>query len=260
LSGILHELPQPLDTVLQGELYWRLEGHVQAEAGSANARGTVAGLMARKQLTRGAGIGLFVWDWPTGRHSGRTPGAAGNAGVCRQPAPQRGDHHLWRPRTGASTGIARPALRHRWRDPAPGSRPPAERWQARTPYWIAAWKYPFRQALARCARCISIGRTGRITPLLQLEPVRLDDRQISQLSLGSLARWQQLDIRPGDQVAISLAGLTIPRLERVVHRSPQRTGDRARPGRSPRPELLAGQRGCQQQFLARLAWLSGKQG
>jgi DNA ligase (NAD+) len=53
--------------------------------------------------------------------------------------------------------------------------------------------------------------------------VRLDDRQISQLSLGSLARWQQLDIRPGDQVAVSLAGLTIPRLERVVHRSPQRT-------------------------------------
>jgi DNA ligase (NAD+) len=51
LSGILHELPQPLDTVLQGELYWRLEGHVQAEAGSANARGIVAGLMARKQLS-----------------------------------------------------------------------------------------------------------------------------------------------------------------------------------------------------------------
>ncbi|NOM41876.1 DNA ligase B, partial [Klebsiella pneumoniae] len=35
---------------------------------SANARGTVAGLLARKQLTgaQGNAIGLFVWGWPHG--------------------------------------------------------------------------------------------------------------------------------------------------------------------------------------------------
>ncbi|MCE6984100.1 DNA ligase B, partial [Pseudomonas frederiksbergensis] len=68
----------------------------------------------------------------------------------------------------------------------------------------------------------NIGRTGRITPVLQIKPVQLDDRQIRQVSLGSFQRWQQLDIRPGDQVAISLAGLTIPRLDEVVLRSVQR--------------------------------------
>jgi DNA ligase (NAD+) len=44
-------------------------------------------------------------------------------------------------------------------------RPPAERWQAKPPYWIAAWKYPFAQALAEVRKVhFKIGRTGRITP------------------------------------------------------------------------------------------------
>ena len=58
--------------------------------------------------------------------------------------------------------------------------------------------------------------------MLNLQPLRLDDRRISRVSLGSLQRWQQLDIRPGDQVAIALAGLTIPRVDTVVTRNPQR--------------------------------------
>jgi DNA ligase (NAD+) len=48
IAGIPQQLRQPQDLVLQGELYWRLTDHVQAKAGSRNARGTVAGLMARK--------------------------------------------------------------------------------------------------------------------------------------------------------------------------------------------------------------------
>ncbi|CAI3810508.1 DNA ligase B [Pseudomonas sp. MM221] len=68
LGAVTRHLPKAIDLHLQGELYLRLEGHVQAQAGSANARASVAGLLARKQLTReqGAGIGLFVWDWPHG--------------------------------------------------------------------------------------------------------------------------------------------------------------------------------------------------
>ncbi|MCE1115442.1 MULTISPECIES: NAD-dependent DNA ligase LigB [Pseudomonas] len=266
LGGILRELPQPLDTVFQGELYWRLEGHVQAEAGSANARGIVAGLLARKQLSdaQGAGIGLFVWDWPTGPDTqaerlaqlealGFADSLRHSVAISTFDEAAHWRQHWYRAALPFATdGVI---LRQ-------DSRPPAERWRARTPYWIAAWKYPFRQALAQVRDVqFRIGRTGRITPLLQLESLRLDDRNINQLSLGSLARWQQLDIRPGDQVAVSLAGLTIPRLERVVHRSPQRT-----PVIAPDPAdhhalscWQASER-CQQQFLARLAWLSGKQG
>src|SRR5690606_39659072 len=84
------------------------------------------------------------------------------------------------------------------------ARPHGQHWQARPPSWAAAWKYPARQALAE-VRAVEfrVGRSGRITPLLHLEPTRLDDRTLRTVSVGSLARWEALDIRPGDQVAVA---------------------------------------------------------
>lgn len=103
------------------------------------------------------------------------------------------------------------------------ARPDATRWQAKPPNWAAAWKYPYAQVLSEVRKVtFNVGRTGRITPMLELSPVRLDDRQIKRISAGSLQRWQALDIRPGDHVAISLAGMTIPRLDSVALRASQR--------------------------------------
>ena len=67
LGSITRQLPQ-VDLQLQGELYLRLNAHVQAQAGGAKARDTVAGLLARKRLSseQGEAVGLFVWDWPQG--------------------------------------------------------------------------------------------------------------------------------------------------------------------------------------------------
>jgi DNA ligase (NAD+) len=68
IGAIPQRLSEPRDLVVQGELYWRLTDHVQAIAGSLNARGMVAGLMARKTLSvdQAKGIGLFAWEWPHG--------------------------------------------------------------------------------------------------------------------------------------------------------------------------------------------------
>ncbi|MDH1572168.1 NAD-dependent DNA ligase LigB [Pseudomonas sp. GD03746] len=266
LDSITRQLPQPLDVVLQGELYLRLQAHVQAEAGSSNVRGTVAGMLARKQLgpEPGASIGLFVWDWPHGPD---------NQGERLTQLAAWGFPDSQRFSTAIDTPEEATHWRLHWyRSPLPfatdgvilrqDSRPPADRWQPNAPYWIAAWKYPFAQALAEVREVrFLIGRTGKVTPLLRLKPVTLDDRRISQVSLGSLARWRALDIRPGDQVAISLAGLTIPRFDQVVHRAVERQV-------LPVPEAEQyGQHSCwqasddcQEQFIARLVWLSGKQG
>ncbi|WP_347902449.1 NAD-dependent DNA ligase LigB [Pseudomonas purpurea] len=266
IAAIPQHLPQPQDLLLQGELYWRLDGHVQAEAGSLNARSTVAGLMARKALDEkdAAGIGLFIWDWPKGpasllarlaflKESGFPDSARYSQPITGFADAERWREHWYRsPLPFASDGIV---LRQ-------GPRPSAERWQAKPPYWAVAWKYPFAQALTEVRKVhFKIGRTGRITPVLELAPVTLDDRQIKRVSVSSLQRWQAMDIRPGDQVAISLAGLTIPRLDSVVLRG------------TDRPEVIAPQAegfhplscwqpttGCEGQFLARLTWLSGKQG
>lgn len=58
----------PPRVTLQGELYHRRAGHVQADMGSDGARSTIIGLMARHTLDAkdAREIGLFVWDWPDG--------------------------------------------------------------------------------------------------------------------------------------------------------------------------------------------------
>ncbi|NBF05406.1 NAD-dependent DNA ligase LigB [Pseudomonas sp. Fl5BN2] len=266
IAAIPQQLPRPIDLVLQGELYQRLDLHVQARTGSLNARSRVAGWMARKQLAprEAAQIGLFVWDWPQGPSTlnerlmqlaslGFPEGLEYSRAITHF-----SDIHLWRehwyrsPLPFASDGII---LRQ-------SRRPAAERWQAQTPQWIAAWKYPHVQALASVRKVqFRIGRTGRITPLLEIDPVTLDDRQIRRVSVGSLQRWRSLDIVPGDQVAISLAGLTIPRLDGVVLRSQQRPPVQAPAQESFHPmSCWQPSPGCESQFLARLTWLSSKQG
>jgi DNA ligase (NAD+) len=50
-----------------------------------------------------------------------------------------------------------------------GHRPPASSWQPSPPTWAVAWKYPAASALALVrAVDFTIGRSGRITPVLEL--------------------------------------------------------------------------------------------
>ena len=266
LPAIPGQLSSQAEVILQGELYWQLGDHVQANAGGAGARGKVAGAMARDLLddATAARIGLFVWDWPNGpqrmqdRLDGLTAMGFADSVALTHPLATPDQAERWRDHwyrqslPFASDGVV---LRQ-------GQRPPAPRWQAEPPSWAAAWKYPLRTALAT-VRSIEfrIGRSGRITPVLQLDPVQVDDRRIARVSLGSLQRWESEDIRPGDQIAIALAGLTIPRFDGIAWRAQQRPAVKApdpadyhsRSCWNPGP-------GCDQQFLARLTWLSGKQG
>jgi DNA ligase (NAD+) len=272
-TGHAHQIPAIAPSlawestlVLQGELYWNLPGHKQAEAGSANARSKVAGLLARKAISEeeGAQVGLFVWDWPEGPADMRERIAGLHAlGFTEsqrfsEPVSGIAQAKRWRefwythPLPFASDGVV---IRE-------GQRPPADRWQAKAPYWIAAWKYPFAQVLAQVRSVhFNVGRSGKITPVLELEPVTLDDRKVSRVSVGSFKRWEKLDIRPGDQVAVSLAGLTIPRLDGVVTRSVERT-PLAIPDAADYHALSCWQPvpGCESQFRERLKWLGGKQG
>jgi DNA ligase (NAD+) len=256
----------PARVVLQGELVWRRQGHVQARDGGAGARARIAGAMARNtiDMKTAANIGLFVWDWPDG------PDDMGSrmAGLKAMGLPDSASH---------TQAVATPADAARWRDtwyrqPMPfatdgivlrrGRRPAATSWRAVPPAWAAAWKYPPAKALATVnAIEFTIGRTGRITPVVQLDPVQLDDRTVRRVSLGSVARWKQLDVRLGDQVSLVLSGLTIPRLESVIWRAQQRLPVLP-PERDRYGELTCWRptAGCEQQFLARLEWLGGKQG
>ncbi|ATJ84468.1 NAD-dependent DNA ligase LigB [Halomonas beimenensis] len=244
--------------VLQGELYRRLGGHVQAEAGSAGARSAVAGWLARERLADGpaAQIGLFVWGWP----GGPATMAARLAGL---EALGFADTALWSRPVATFAKVQR--LREAWyRSPLPfatdgvvlkeGRRAAPGRREA------AAWKYPAREALAEVRGVtFRVGRTGRITPLLHLVPVTLDGRTLRRVSVGSLERWRALDIRPGDRVIVALAGLTVPRLEGVAWRAAERPEVVPPPASEYHP-LSCWQPlpGCEDQFVERLTWLGGE--
>ncbi len=266
LPGVPARLPDNRRLLFQGELYWKLAEHVQASHGGAGARGKVAGLLARQSLgdAEAAGIGLFVWEWPDGPADMRARldelrrlGFADSARFS-EPAASLAEARKWREHwyraalPFASDGVV---IKQ-------GRRPPGERWSASAPAWAIAWKYPFAQVLAEVrAVDFKIGRSGRITPLLQLQPVQLDDRRVQRVSAGSLRRLRELDIQPGDQVSVSLAGLTIPRLDGVVWHAAVRT-PLALPVTSRYHPLSCWQPtpDCRSQFTARLEWLGGKYG
>jgi DNA ligase (NAD+) len=91
--------------------------------------------------------------------------------------------------------------------------------------------------------------------------VQLDDHRVQRVSVGSLQRWRKLDIRPGDQVEVVLAGLTIPRLQSVAWRAQVRAPlTPPDPKASTRLSCWQPSAGCQRQFRARLVWLGGRQG
>nr|WP_298414487.1 NAD-dependent DNA ligase LigB [uncultured Halomonas sp.] len=253
----------PGQVILQGELYLRRSGHVQKRDGTAGARADVIGLMARQQLTEENGdrIGLFVWDWPN---------APGNKTFSKRLEHLTGWGFDTRDYTFPVKDIVTVAKwrQHWYRQALPfatdgivvrqAKRPPPAAWQAKPPDWAIAWKHPASQSLALVNGIdFSIGRTGRITPVARLSPIELDDRIVRRVSLGSLDRWQELDVRPGDQVMIELAGLTIPHLTSVVLSAEPRVNLNVPQARNYHElsclELIDG---CQQQFLARLVWIS----
>src|SRR5690554_3402512 len=121
LPGVPQRLAEAGDAILQGELYLRLEEHVQAVSGDAGARAGVSGLMARKSLEADAAarIGLFVWDWPDGppameaRLEGLVRLGFAEARTHSLPVADMAEEAL--PRTAPALA---PAFCHRWRGAA----------------------------------------------------------------------------------------------------------------------------------------------
>ena len=264
IAAVPKRLPHaPARVVLQGELVWWLPGHRQAHDGGVRARADVAGALAF-DAQAAAHIGLFVWDWPSGpedmqaRLAGLQAMGLGASAALTHPVHDLAGVRQWRERwyrqalPFATDGTV---LRQ-------GHRPRATDWQPAPPDWAVAWKYPPATALAT-VRAVDFrrGRRGGVSVVLELDPVVLDDRTVQRVSVGSLAHWRKLDARPGDQVSISLAGLTIPRFDAVVWRTRERAAVVV-PDASDRDGLDCWhpQAGCRRQFLARLVWLGGRQG
>ncbi|GIX49337.1 MAG: hypothetical protein KatS3mg131_3548 [Candidatus Tectimicrobiota bacterium] len=82
---------------------------------------------------------------------------------------------------------------------------------ARAPRWAIAYKFAPRQATTRVRDIVlQVGRTGIVTPVALLEPVRLGGVEIERATLHTPELVQQKDVRIGDRVVVARAGDVIP--------------------------------------------------
>ncbi len=88
---------------------------------------------------------------------------------------------------------------------------------SKAPRWMIAYKYPAEQAETILEDIeISVGRTGALTPVAVLKPVRLSGTTVSRASLHNRDEIERLEVRIGDRVLVEKSGEIIPKVVGVL--------------------------------------------
>lgn len=84
---------------------------------------------------------------------------------------------------------------------------------AKTPRWAIAFKYKAEQVITQLLSVdFQVGRTGAVTPVANLKPVKLAGSTVKRASLHNADQMELLDIRIGDMVQVEKGGEIIPKI------------------------------------------------
>ncbi|EHA0689073.1 NAD-dependent DNA ligase LigB [Escherichia coli] len=264
ISAVPQTVSGPLaNSTLQGEIFLQREGHIKQQMGGINARAKVAGLMMRQGNSDTLNsLAVFVWAWPDGPQlmtdrlkelatAGFTLTQRYTRAVKNADEVARVRNEWWKAKLPFVTdgvvvrGAKEPESRH---------------WLPGQAEWLVAWKYqPVAQVAEVKAIQFAVGKSGKISVVASLAPVMLDDKKVQRVNIGSVRRWQEWDIAPGDQILVSLAGQGIPRIDDVVWRGAERTKPTPPENRFNSLTCYFASDVCQEQFISRLVWLGSKQ-
>lgn len=264
ISAVPQTVSGPLaNSTLQGEIFLQREGHIQQQMGGINARAKVAGLMMRQDDSDTLNsLGVFVWAWPDGPQlmsdrlkelatAGFTLTQTYTRAVKNADEVARVRNEWWKAELPSVTdGVVVRAAKE----------PESRHWLPGQAEWLVAWKYqPVAQVAEVKAIQFAVGKSGKISVVASLAPVMLDDKKVQRVNIGSVRRWQEWDIAPGDQILVSLAGQGIPRIDDVVWRGAERTKPTPPENRFNSLTCYFASDVCQEQFISRLVWLGAKQ-
>lgn len=264
ISAVPQTVSGPLaNSTLQGEIFLKREGHIQQQMGGINARAKVAGLMMRQGNSDTLNsLAVFVWAWPDGPHlmtdrlkdlatAGFTLTQTYTRAVKNADEVAHVRNEWWKAKLPFVTdGVVVRAAKE----------PESRHWLPGQAEWLVAWKYqPVAQVAEVKAIQFAVGKSGKISVVASLAPVMLDDKKVQRVNIGSVRRWQEWDIAPGDQILVSLAGQGIPRIDDVVWRGAERTKPTPPENRFNSLTCYFASDVCQEQFISRLVWLGSKQ-
>ena len=89
--------------------------------------------------------------------------------------------------------------------------------RSKSPRWAIAGKLKAQQATSKIINIeISIGRTGALTPVAKLTPVKIGGVVVSNATLHNQDEIDRKDIRIGDTVLVQRAGDVIPEIVKVI--------------------------------------------
>jgi DNA ligase (NAD+) len=87
---------------------------------------------------------------------------------------------------------------------------------SKSPRWCVAFKYEAEQAVTKVKRItVQVGKSGKLTPVADLEPVRLAGTTVKRATLHNADEIRRKDVREGDTVVVQKAGEIIPQVVRV---------------------------------------------